>query len=117
MVAVQPKQHIRQLGELFKFEGGKELRKWMLEQGLFRGIVYAEPGAPEEALRTLLYYLTNEPECVETFSYDVLNPHEEIEYIYAIRMGCEGDLSTYLIVVYGRHASAKTNIIAISYPP
>ena len=116
-MAVEPKQHIKRLGELFKTEAGRELRKWLLEQGLFRGIVYAESGTPEEALRTLLYYLAEEPECVETFKYDTIDPHEEVEYVYAIRMGCEGDISSYLIVVYGRHASAKVNVIAISYPP
>ena len=106
------KAHIKQLSELFKSDGGKELRRWMLEQGLFRGIVYAEPGTPEQALRQLLYYLAERPECVQTFEYDDLD-----NYLYAVRLGCEGDLSAALIIVYGRHLSAKTNIIAISYPP
>ena len=84
----------------------------MLEQGLFQGIVYAEPGTPEQALKELLYYLVEEPECVQAFKYDNLD-----HYIYAVRCGCEGDLSTALIIVYGRHLSTKTNVIAISYPP
>lgn len=113
----EPKPHIKQLAQLFQTEAGKKLREWMVENGLFRGIIYAEPMTPEQALRTLLYYLADEPECVQIFRYNTVDPSEEIEYVYAIKLGCEGDLSTFLVIVYGRHLSAEVGVIAISYPP
>ena len=105
------KVHIEQLSKLFKSEGGEGLREWMLEQGLFRGITYAEPGTPEQALKRLMYYLVEEPECIDAFVHDTLD-----RYIYAVKLGCEDD-NPILIIVHGQHLNAKVNVIAISYPP